>query len=127
MPTDRFACFGIAAQQVLHDMMDHIGANNTFYQLAGMDINGLHGRGDGDKIAGADIDQRVADDVHGLFGGGSNSWGNGDLLALVINGIQPTFEVAWFLTLIFRRVGETPRMHCHVACAPPIAISRRLS
>jgi hypothetical protein len=94
--------------------MGHIGANNTFYQLAGMDIDGLHGRafraaqrclerlrncletvsarfrtvynglerlgpglscsklssgGAGDAIAGADIDQRVADDVHGLFGG----------------------------------------------------------
>eukprot|EP01050_Picozoa_sp_SAG11_P003032 SAG11_NODE_163_length_13928_cov_29.869188_7_plen_446_part_00 len=93
------------ARKVLHNMMDHIGANNTFYQLSGMDIDGLHGRGSGDAIAGADIDQRVADDVHGLFGGGSNTWGNGDLLALVINGVQPTFEVAWFLTLILRRVG----------------------
>ena len=35
--------------------------------------------------------------------GGSNTWGNGDLLALVINGVQPTFEVMWFLYMVLCR------------------------
>ena len=44
-------------------------------------------------------------DVHGLFGGGSNSWGNGDLLALVINGFQPVLEVTWFTVRVGMYVG----------------------